>query len=256
MNKKLLLTTFCILFSAFCILLPEPAMAQKLALDFSGMGEDGPMGGSAAARMIQLILLMTVVSLAPSILVMVTSFTRIVVVLSFLRSAIGLQTTPPNQVIISLALFLTFFIMSPVLEKSYEQGVLPLINEEISEKEAIERTAEPFHHFMLVHVRDKDVKLFADMVPDLEIKKPEDTPYRVLIPAFMISELKRAFEIGFLLFVPFLIIDMLVASVLMAMGMMMLPPAMISLPFKLIFFVLVDGWYMLCGSLVRSFGLI
>lgn len=254
MNKKLLLTTFCLLGSAFCILIPEPAFAQKLALDFSGMGEDGLIGGSAAARMIQLILLMTVVSLAPSILVMVTSFTRIVVVLSFLRSAIGLQTTPPNQVIISLALFLTFFIMSPVLEKSYEQGVLPLINEEISEKEAIELTAAPFHKFMLVHVRDKDVKLFADMVPGLNIEKPEDTPYRVLIPAFMISELKRAFEIGFLIFVPFLIIDMLVASILMAMGMMMLPPVMISLPFKLIFFVLVDGWYMLCGSLVRSFG--
>jgi flagellar biosynthetic protein FliP len=256
MNKKYLASGFWLFVSGLWLLMPEPAFAQKLSLDFSGMGEDGLVGGSAAARMIQLILLMTVVSLAPSILVMVTSFTRIVVVLSFLRSAIGLQTTPPNQVIISLALFLTVFIMSPVLEESYKKGVLPLINEEISEKEAIERTAEPFHRFMLVHVRDKDVKLFADMVPDLEIEKPEDTPYRVLIPAFMISELKRAFEIGFLLFVPFLIIDMLVASILMAMGMMMLPPVMISLPFKLIFFVLVDGWYMLSGSLVRSFGVI
>ncbi len=230
-----------------------PAAAQSLSLDLGSSG-DSLGGGSAAARMIQLILLMTIISIAPSILVMVTSFTRIVVVLSFLRSAIGLQTTPPNQVVISLALFLTFFIMSPVLERSYQEGVQPLIDEQISEKEAIERSAQPFHDFMMLHVRDKDLSLFVQMVPDLKIEKPEDTPYRVLIPAFMISELKRAFEIGFLIFVPFLIIDMLVASTLMAMGMMMLPPVMISLPFKLIFFVLVDGWYMLCGSLVRSFG--
>ncbi len=252
MNPKMLKSFLSILL--LTLLTATPALAQSLSLDMSGLDKDGLVGGSAAARMIQLILLMTVVSLAPSILVMVTSFTRIVVVLSFLRSAIGLQTTPPNQVIISLALFLTFFIMSPVLEQSYQQGILPLINEEISEKEAIELTAQPFHKFMMTHVRDKDVKLFADMIPDLKIAKEEDTPYRVLIPAFMISELKRAFEIGFLIFVPFLIIDMLVASVLMAMGMMMLPPVMISLPFKLIFFVLIDGWYMLCGSLVRSFG--
>lgn len=243
------------LFLLLGILAAAPAEAQNLSLDFGGLVKDGEVGGSAAARMIQLILLMTIITLAPSILVMVTSFTRIIVVLSFLRSAIGLQTTPPNQVIISLALFLTFFIMAPVMEQSYQQGVLPLIEERIGEKEAIEKAAQPFHHFMITHVRDKDLALFADMVPGLKIEKPDDTPYRVLIPAFMISELKRAFEISFLIFVPFLIIDMLVASTLMAMGMMMLPPVMISLPFKLIFFVLVDGWYMLCGSLVRSFGI-
>lgn len=224
------------------------ALAQSLNIDL------GKEGGSATARMIQLILLITIISLAPAILVMVTSFTRIIVVLSFLRSALGVQQTPPNQVLISLALFLTLFIMQPTFEKSYQDGILPLIDETITEEQALEAAAQPFHTFMLAHVREKDVTLFAEMVPGLKIEKPEDTPYRVLIPAFMISELKRAFEIGFLLFVPFIIIDMLVASILMAMGMMMLPPVMISLPFKLVFFVLVDGWAMVCGSLVKSFG--
>lgn len=232
----------------------DAAFAQSLTLDMTGLDEEGLVGGSAAARIIQILMLITIIALAPSILVMVTSFTRIVVVLSFMRSAMGLQTTPPNQVIISLALFLTFFIMTPVFEQAYEDAVLPLIAEEISEREAIDKAAHPFRLFMLKHVRDKDLSLFVDMVPDLTIETPEDTPYRVLIPAYMISELKRAFEIGFLIYVPFLIIDMLVASTLMAMGMMMLPPVLISLPFKLIFFVLVDGWYMLAGSLVRSFG--
>ncbi len=257
-NKKNLITlsimTAMVIFLGM-VFATAPAMAQTLSLDLSGLGEDGLVGGSAAARMIQIILLITIIALAPSILIMVTSFIRIVVVLSFVRSAIGLQTTPPNQVIIALALFLTFFVMAPVFEQSYQQGVLPLIDEQISEKEAIEKAAHPFRLFMLKHVRDKDIALFANMVPDLEIETPQQTPYRILIPAFMISELKRAFEIGFLLFVPFLIIDMLVASTLMAMGMMMLPPVLISLPFKLIFFVLVDGWYMLVGSLVRSFGI-
>ena len=185
---------------------------------------------------------------------MVTSFTRIIVVLSFLRSAMGVQQTPPNQVLISLALFLTAFIMAPVFQEAYEEAVLPLIDETITEEQALRRAGEPFHAFMLDHTRPKDVNLFAEMVPDLEMEGPEDIPFRVLIPAFMISELKRAFEIGFLLFVPFVIIDMLVASVLMSMGMMMLPPVMISLPFKLIFFVLVDGWAMIASSLVRSYG--
>lgn len=234
---------------ALAALVAFPALAQSFNLDL------GEGGGSATARMIQIILVITLLSVAPGLLVMVTSFTRVVVVLSFLRSAIGVQSTPPNQVIISLALFLTFFIMAPTFEKSYQDGILPLIEERISEEEAIKRTALPFHGFMLAHTRDTDIKLFADMVPDLVLEKPEDTPYRVLVPAFMISELKRAFEIGFLLFIPFLIIDMMVASILMSMGMMMLPPVMISLPFKIIFFVLVDGWNMVAGSLVRSYGL-
>lgn len=211
-------------------------------------------GGGAAARLIQLVVLMTVITLAPSILIMTTSFMRIIIVLSFLRSALGLQQTPPNQVLVSLALFLTLFIMAPAFEQAYNDGVKPLMNNSITQEQAMERIGAPFHDFMLKHVRGKDLQLFLTMSPKLDIAKPEDTPYRVLIPAFMISELRRAFEIGFLIFIPFVIIDMLVASVLMAMGMMMLPPVMISLPFKLIFFVLVDGWYMICGSLIKSFG--
>ncbi len=227
----------------------HPALAQSMTID---LGESP--GGSAAGRLLQLVILLTVITLAPSILIMMTSFMRIIIVLSFLRSALGLQQTPPNQVLISLALFLTAFIMAPAFEKAYDEGVRPLLEESITTDEALERIGAPFHTFMLEHVRPKDLALFVNMSPGLTIEKPEDTPYRVLIPGFMISELKRAFEIGFLLFVPFVIIDMLVASVLMAMGMMMLPPVMISLPFKLIFFVMIDGWYMLCGSLIKSFG--
>jgi flagellar biosynthetic protein FliP len=230
---------------------PDAAFAQSVTLDMGKAGE-----GTTAARLIQLIMLLTVISLAPSILIMTTSFMRIIIVLSFLRSALGLQQTPPNQVLISLALFLTAFVMMPVFEQAYDDGVRPLFDNTITEEVAFERIGEPFHVFMMKHVREKDLKLFIDMAPDLEVEKAEDTPYRVLIPAFMISELRRAFEIGFLIFIPFVIIDMLVASVLMAMGMMMLPPVMISLPFKLIFFVLVDGWYMVCGSLIKSFGTI
>lgn len=231
--------------------LDSTALAQSLNIDLGAAEE----GRSSTARMIQIILVITVLSLAPGILVMMTCFTRIIVVLSLLRSALGTQQTPPNQVMISLALFLTVFVMAPVFDDAYKNAFLPLVNEEISEEQALERGAQPFHAFMMKHVNDKDLRLFADMVPDLKIEKREDTPYRILIPAFMISELKRAFEIGFLLFIPFLIIDMLVASALMAMGMMMLPPIVISLPFKLIFFVLVDGWYMVAGSLVKSYGI-
>lgn len=229
--------------------MPADAFAQTFSLDMGNTAE-----GTAAARMIQLVIFMTIISLAPSILIMATSFMRIVIVLSFLRNAMGLQQTPPNQVLVSLALFLTMFIMAPAFEKAYEDGVQPLIKEQITETQAIERIAEPFHKFMMAHVRPKDLSLFVNMSPNLKIETPEDTPYRVLLPAFMISELKRAFEIGFLIFIPFVVIDMLVASILMAMGMMMLPPVMISLPFKLIFFVMVDGWYMVCGSLIKSFG--
>lgn len=232
------------------MLMPAMAQAQSVSIDL-GLQD----GGSTAARMIQIILLMTTLSLAPSILMMVTSFMRLVIVLSFLRTALGTQQTPPNQIIISLALFLTAFIMAPVFEKSYQEGILPLINEKITEEEALKKTAQPFRLFMLQHVREQDLELFLNMAPpNTVIEEPSVTPYQILIPAFMISELRRAFEMGFLIFMPFLIIDMLVASVLMAMGMMMLPPVLISLPFKLIFFVLVDGWYMVAGSLVRSFG--
>ena len=199
-------------------------------------------------------MLVTVLSLAPSILVMVTSFTRIVIVLSFLRTAIGLQQTPPNSVLVGLALFLTLFVMSPTLEAVYRDGLEPLLAEEIDESEALTRAAVPVRGFMLRQVRPPDVALFAEIARLEPVPPVADTPFRVLLPAFMISELRRAFEIGFLIFLPFLIIDMVVASILMSMGMMMLPPVMISLPFKLIFFVLVDGWALVVGSLVQSFG--
>ena len=233
---------------AILILFTEPAGAQQLNLDF-GQGAD------ATGKIVQTIALITVLSLAPSILIMVTSFVRIMVVLSFLRTAIGTQQTPPNQVLVSLALFMTFFIMMPTFERAYDTGIKPMIEEEITEFEAFERISIPFREFMVRHVREQDLNLFVDIANiDPETARASTVSLRVLVPAFMISELRRAFEIGFLVFLPFLIIDMVVASVLMAMGMMMLPPIIIALPFKIIFFVLVDGWYMIVGSLVRSFG--
>lgn len=224
-----------------------PAAAQSVNLDFGD-------GGSATGRIVQIVALMAILSLAPSILIMVTSFVRIVVVLSFLRTAMGAQQTPPNAVLVSLALFMTFFVMQPTLEIAYNEGIAPLIEEQIDEETALRRTIKPFRSFMLKHVREKDLELFMGLARIDAVEKTDDTPLRALIPAFMISELRRAFEIGFLLFVPFLMIDMVIASILMSMGMMMLPPVLISLPFKLIFFVLVDGWYLVAGSLTQSFG--
>ncbi len=232
---------------AVALFAADPAFAQAFTLDL------GEGGGSLTGRIVQLLALMTVLTLAPSILVVVTSFTRIVVVLSIIRSALGLQQTPPNAVLISLALFLTAFIMTPTIEAAYRDGVAPLIEERIGETEALERTVAPVRDFMLRHVREKDLALFVGVAKIPAIEEPGDTPLRVLVPAFMISELRRAFEIGFLIFIPFLIIDIVIASVLMSMGMMMLPPVMISLPFKLIFFVMVDGWHLVAGSLVQSF---
>jgi flagellar biosynthesis protein FliP len=223
------------------------AVAQSLSVDLG-------QGGSVSGQIIRLVLLITVMSLAPSILVMVTSFTRIVIVLSFLRTAIGLQQTPPNPVLIGLALFLTLFVMTPTLETAWRDGLEPMLAEEIDEGQGLERAAAPLRAFMLQQVREEDVALFVEIARLEPPASVEEVPLRVLLPAFMISELRRAFEIGFLLFVPFLIIDMVVASILMSMGMMMLPPVVISLPFKLIFFVLVDGWYLVAGSLVQSFG--
>jgi len=232
------------------VILADPAWAQSITLD---MGDQDP-DGSVTGRALQLIALITVLTLAPSILIMMTSFTRIVVVLSLMRSALGVQQTPPNSVLISLALFLTFFIMAPTFEAAYEAGIEPLLAEQIDEVEAFERAVDPFHAFMRANTRERDLGLFlgfSQIEPDSI--EPETIPLQALIPAFMISELRRAFEIGFLLFLPFLIIDIVVASILMSMGMMMLPPVIISLPFKLIFFVLVDGWYLIAGSLVESY---
>jgi flagellar biosynthetic protein FliP len=235
------------LLAAMLILLPAPALAQSLNLD---LGD----GAQLSSRVIQFVALLTVLSLAPSILVMITSFTRIVIVLSLLRSALGVQQTPPNTVLISLAMFLTFFIMGPVFEQAYQSGIAPLMNQEIDEFEAFDRTIKPFHGFMIRHVREKDLTTFTDMAKQEIPDDVAETPLQVLVPAFIVSELRRAFEIGFLIFIPFIVIDMVVASVLMSMGMMMLPPIMIALPFKLVFFVLVDGWSLITSSLVKSFG--
>ena len=224
------------------------AFAQSFTLDLGNDEQNGTLTG----RLIQLLALTTVLTLAPSILIMMTSFTRIIVVLSFLRTAIGIQQTPPNTVMVSLALFLTFFIMTPTLKDAYTSGVQPLVNEEISEMDAFQRIADPFKSFMLQHVRDSDLQLFLD-ISQTQADQKMDIPIQVVIPAFMISELRRAFEIGFMLFLPFLIIDIVTSSILMSMGMMMLPPIIISLPFKIIFFVMVDGWYLIAGSLVQSF---
>lgn len=208
--------------------------------------------GGIAERALQLVALITVLSLAPSILIMVTSFTRIVVVLSLLRTAIGTQTAPPNAVIVSLAMFLTAFVMAPTFTAAYNDAIQPLVAGQIQPEEAFNRGSVPFRTFMLEHVREKDLRLFSDLARETA-ESPDQVSLRALVPAFMISELRRAFEIGFLLFVPFLVIDLVVASILMSMGMMMLPPVVVSLPFKLIFFVLVDGWNLVAGSLVESF---
>ena len=235
------------------LVLSAPAWAQQFSLNL-GAGGGGNNPNSTTLRIIQLIALTTVLSVAPSILVMVTSFTRIVIVLGFLRQALGTMQSPPNMVLVSLAMFLTAFIMAPTLEQSWNDGVQPYVEGSLEEAAAFEATVKPLQTFMLRHVRDQDLQLFLDLSRTPDVAKAEDAPLKALIPAFMISELRRAFEIGFLIFLPFIVIDMVIASVLMSMGMMMIPPAMVSLPFKLIFFVLVDGCYMVVGSLVQSFG--
>lgn len=245
---KTLLLLVAAVFAVSAIAITSPAWAQTLSLDL------GEGGGDATGRIVQLVVLLSVLSIAPALLVMVTSFTRIIIVLSFVRTAMGVQQTPPNQVLIGLALFMTAFIMMPTFEEAYDTAIEPMINEQIDEMTAFERATIPFSNFMLRHVREQDLELFVNLA-DLQTEDlAEGIPFQALVPAFMISELRRAFEIGFLIFVPFLIIDMVVASVLMSMGMMMLPPIIIALPFKIIFFVLVDGWYMVVGSLVASFG--
>lgn len=226
------------------------AVAQQL--DLSALLPEG--GGAASARIVQFIALITVLSVAPGLLIMVTCFTRLIVALSFLRAGLGLQTTPANIVMISLALFMTFFIMGPIFDKAWQDGVRPLTQQTITEEEAYERITDPFRTFMLDHVRAEDLQLFADFAGE---ELPEDAsamPLRMLIPAFMISELRRGFEIGFLILLPFLVIDLVVATLIMSMGMMMMPPTVIALPFKILFFVLIDGWNLLVGSLMRSFG--
>ena len=230
-----------------CAVMPAAALAQ------SAVNINLGSGAGLTDRVVQLVGLMTVLSLAPSIVIMTTSFVRIVVVLGLLRTAIGVQQSPPNPVIISLALFLTAIVMGPTFEKSYDAGIKPLLDHQIELPEAFDQASGPVKQFMLRQVDREDLALFVRLSKVPRTQNPQELPMQVVTPAFMISELKRAFEIGFLLFIPFLVIDLVVASVLMSMGMMMLPPAAISLPFKLIFFVLVDGWRLVAGSLVESF---
>lgn len=213
---------------------------------------DGAEGGTSTA--IQIVILLTVLSLVPSILIMMTSFTRLIIVFALLRQAVGVQHAPPNQVVVGMALFLTFFIMFPTFKTMNAQAFEPYRQGDITQRSALEKASGPLKSFMLKNVRKKDLKLFMNITGEKEIENKEEVPFFVLVPAFVTSELKTAFQIGFLIYLPFLVIDMVVASVLMSMGMMMLPPVMISLPFKLMLFVLADGWYLLVGSLVRSFG--
>lgn len=244
MNRKRI--TF-ILTMIICCLTSTFSLAQNVSLNLGDVST-----GTASARIFSVLALITILSLAPSIVIMMTSFTRLIVVFSITRSALATNGTPPNMVLISLALFMTIFIMTPVLEKSWETGIKPVIDEKVEVLDGLERAAAPLKEFMVKNTREKDLQLFNDLAKE----KPESLekmPLKITIPAFMISELRRAFEIGFLIYVPFLIIDMVVASVLMSMGMMMLPPSVLSLPFKIIFFVLIDGWYMLSGSLINSF---
>ncbi|MCF6289658.1 MAG: flagellar type III secretion system pore protein FliP [Desulfobacterales bacterium] len=230
-----------------------PAGLQAAGLPTITLGIGEAAGPGQAVPVLQILLILTVLSVAPAILLMTTSFVRVVIVLSFVRQAIGTQQMPPNQVIIGLALFLTFFVMSPVLHQINDTALQPFLNKEISQGDALEKAVQPMRDFMLRQTGEKDLGLLVDISGQPGPATPEEIETMTLIPAFMLSELKRAFQIGFMIFVPFLVIDMVVASVLMSMGMMMLPPVIISLPFKLLLFVLVDGWTLTVASLIRGF---
>ncbi|MFL6809619.1 MAG: flagellar type III secretion system pore protein FliP [Bradyrhizobium canariense] len=240
-----------LLLASLLVVLPEVALAQ--IPDLNSLLPPG--NGSTSGRIIQLMAVITVLSVAPGLLIMVTSFTRFAVALSFLRAGLGLQTTPANLVLISLALFMTFYVMAPTFDRAWETGIQPLMKNEISEEEAYLKITDPFREFMLAHVRDKDLQTFESLAAESFRRKFDDkrVDMRVIIPAFMISELRRSFEIGFLIILPFLVIDMIVATLTMSMGMMMMPPTILALPFKMLFFVLIDGWNLLASGLVRSF---
>ncbi len=228
------------------------AQAQEGALPALRFGLERATGPADAALTLQIVFLLTVLTLAPAILILLTSFTRFVVVLSFLRNALGTQAMPPNQVLVGLALFLTFFVMAPTWNAVYGDAVRPYLDGQVSQQQALERAAPPVRTFLLRHTRERDIALFVQLSKEPAPQSAAEVSFAALVPAFVISELRTAFTIGFLLFIPFVIIDMVVASVLMSMGMFMLPPVMVSLPFKLIFFVLVDGWHLVVGSLARS----
>ncbi len=241
-RKGTLLTVLAVL------LLPSIGHGQSVSIDLGAAGQAG-----ATSRIIQLTALVTVLSLAPSLLVMMTAFTRIIIVLSLLRNALNTQGTPPNTVMVGLALFLTAFVMQPALNEAWTNGLQPMSQGRISEVEGLKLAVEPFHHFMADNARAEDVSFFIELGHLEPAPDAAAIPWRALVPAFLIGELRRAFEMGFLLFLPFLIIDIVIASVLMSLGMMMLPPSAVSLPFKLIFFVSIDGWRLIAGSLVQSF---
>ena len=240
-----------LLLALLLVVLPEVTLAQ--IPDLNSLLPPG--NGSTSGRIIQLMAVITVLSVAPGLLIMVTSFTRFAVALSFLRAGLGLQTTPANLVLVSLALFMTFYVMAPTFDRAWDTGVQPLMKNEISEEEAYLKITDPFREFMLAHVRDKDLQTFESLAAESFRKKFDEkrVDLRVIIPAFMISELRRSFEIGFLIILPFLVIDMIVATLTMSMGMMMMPPTILALPFKMLFFVLIDGWNLLASGLVRSF---
>ena len=239
---------------AVALALSSAAAAQNMGADLPGLiSKPLANGGQSWTLSVQTLVLLTALTFLPAVLLLMTGFTRIIVVLSLLRSAIGTPTAPPNQVLLGLALFLTFFVMSPVFDKAYEVAYKPLSENRITLQQAMMRGAQPFRTFMMHQTRKRDLAMFANMGNVGPINGPEDVPMRVLLPAYVTSELKTAFQIGFMIFIPFLIIDLVVASVLMALGMMMVPPATISLPFKLMLFVLVDGWTLLIGSLANSF---
>jgi flagellar biosynthesis protein FliP len=254
-KEKVLIILFSFFFIAVTLITSSSVWAASslslpnISLSMSG----GATEPEKVSTLIQLVILMTILSLAPAILLMATSFTRIVIVLSLLRHALGTQTMPPNQIIIGLSLFLTFFIMAPVFNRVNDEALKPYYEEQISGEQAFEKASIPVKVFMLKQVREKDLALFVKIAREKKPAKPEDVSLTTLMPAFAISELKTAFQIGFMIYLPFLVLDMVVASVLLSMGMMMLPPIMVSLPFKLLLFVLVDGWYLIVGSLVESF---
>lgn len=235
------------------LLFSAAAYAQPLPIPNVSLSIGGSADQSKASTAVQLILLLTVLSLAPAILLMLTSFTRIIIVLSLLRHALSTQSMPPNQILVGLAMFLTFFIMAPTWQKVNTEALQPYYEDRISGSEAMDAASKPLKTFMMKQTREKDIALFIKISGDKRPEKPEDVSLTTLIPAFVISELKTAFQIGFIIYLPFFVIDMVVSSVLLSMGMMMLPPVMISMPFKLLLFVLVDGWYLIVGSIVQSF---
>jgi flagellar biosynthesis protein FliP len=253
MRNRLFIVYPALLVLAAFLAVPAAAWAQGLPIPTIKIGVGEAKDAGEVSILIQILILLTVLSLAPAILIMMTSFTRLVVVFSFLRHALGTQQMPPNQILIGLSLFLTFFIMTPVWSTVHEKALVPYQEKKITQGQAVDEALKPVRQFMFKQTREKDLALFVNMAKIAKPKNKEEIPTTVLLPAYMISELKTAFQIGCLLYIPFLIIDMVVSSILLSMGMMMLPPVMISLPFKALLFVLVDGWNLIVGSLVKSF---